>query len=283
MDDFDFNMKITIVGLGLIGGSLAYSLKKLGFNTIFGIDNNPQVLKLAKSEGLIINENSKNEDILKRSDLVIICLYPSDEIQFIKNHLGDFKKEALITDVSGVKEYIYDAVAEIIPEDLNYVGGHPMAGKEENGFENASGDLLNNSNYLLVNAEDNQKVVAFKKILEGIGCNVVETTPEEHDQMIGLTSQIPHIIASIMTNINTFDNTKAFVGNSFDEMTRISLINEKLWSELFILNHNNLENFLNDIKDEINTFIKVLENKDQQSMEKLLKDTKDKRREYLNS
>ncbi len=278
MEDF----KIAVVGLGLIGGSIALKLKELGFKNVFGVDIDKETLKKASKKGII---NIGKEESLNVADIVIVCLYPEDAINFIKNSRMIFKKNAFITDVAGVKNNIYNEMKGVLSNDKLFIPGHPMAGREKGGFDSAITDLFEGANYLLVNNEKiiDERLENFKKIIKKLGAKAIEVDEKTHDKMIALTSQVPHIIASILTRINTFEDTKNYVGNSFDEMTRISLINEKLWSELFINNKDYLKNFLNDIGKEINEITNMLENSDKDSLEKMLLNTRVKREEYLNS
>jgi len=278
MEDF----KIAVVGLGLIGGSIALKLKELGFKNVFGVDIDKETLKKASKKGII---NIGKEESLNVADIVIVCLYPEDAINFIKNNRMLFKKNAFITDVAGVKNNIYNEMKGVLSNDKLFIPGHPMAGREKGGFDSAITDLFEGANYLLVNNEKiiDERLENFKKIIKKLGAKAIEVDEKTHDKMIALTSQVPHIIASILTRINTFEDTKNYVGNSFDEMTRISLINEKLWSELFINNKDYLKNFLNDIGKEINEITNMLENSDKDSLEKMLLNTRVKREEYLNS
>lgn len=277
MDDF----KITIVGLGLIGGSLALKLKDLGYNEIYGIDTNNETLKKAYELGVI---KKTNKNPLSESDLVIICLYPKDTIEFIKSNSKRFKKGSLITDVSGVKNQSVKKIKKYLTEDILFISGHPMAGKEKPGFDNGDKNLFNGANYILISQDiKDKRLDRLKSIISEIGGNIIETDEEYHDKMIALTSQVPHILASVLTRINEFDDTKKFVGNSFDEMTRISLINEKLWSELFITNNVFLKEFLININKEISNFIEMIDTGDKISLEKVLLKTRDKRKEYLKS
>lgn len=278
MDDFN----IAIVGLGLIGGSIALKLKELGYKNVFGVDIDKETLKKASKKGII---NIGKEESLKVADIVIICLYPEDTINFIKDNRMIFKKNTFITDVSGVKNNIYNEMKDVLSNDKLFITGHPMAGREKGGFNSAISNLFEGANYLIVNNEKiiDHRLENFKKIIKNLGVNIVEVDEKTHDKMIALTSQVPHILASILTRINTFEDTKNYVGNSFDEMTRISLINEKLWAELFISNKNYLKIFLNDIGKEINEITNMLENSDKDSLEKMLLNTRVKREEYLNS
>ena len=276
MDDF----KITIVGLGLIGASLAKKLKKEGYEHVFGMDIDDTVMKKACNQELIKEGNQK---ILRESDVVIICLYPKTTVEFIKSNVENIKEDALITDVSGVKGTVVAAVNKLLIKDQLFISGHPMAGREEGGFANGIAHLFQGANYLLITENEikDRRLTWLKGMVLDLGAKPIEIGVEKHDQMIALTSQAPHIIASVMTRVNTHDDTKNFVGNSFGDMTRISLINEKLWSELFIHNKKELSSILIKIKDEISKFIDIIEAEDQETCEAVLKETRLKREEYL--
>jgi len=276
MEDF----KITIVGLGLIGASLALKLKAEGYRNVFGMDINDTVMEKACNQELI---KKGNKETLKTSDVVIICLYPKDTVEFIKENVENIKSDALITDVSGVKGTVVEAVNGLLIDEQLFISGHPMAGREEGGFDNGIPHLFQGANYLLItdNEIKDRRLTWLKGLVIELGAKPIEIGLKKHDEMIALTSQVPHVIASVMTRVNTFDDTKKFVGNSFDDMTRISLINEKLWSELFIHNKKELSSILLKIKDEISRFIDIIEAEDQETCEALLKETRLKREEYL--
>jgi prephenate dehydrogenase len=215
--------------------------------------------------------------------VVFICLYPKDTVEFIKENVKQFKSNALITDVSGVKGTVVEAVNELLIKDQLFISGHPMAGREEGGFDNGIAHLFKGANYLLItdNKIKDRRLTWLKGLVIELGAKPIEIGIKKHDEMIALTSQVPHVIASVMTRVNTFNDTKKFVGNSFDDMTRISLINERLWSELFIHNKKELSSILLKIKDEISRFIDIIEAEDQETCEALLRETRLKREEYL--
>jgi len=208
---------------------------------------------------------------------------PRDTVNFIKDNVKNIKNDALITDVSGVKGTVVEAVNEFLIKEQLFISGHPMAGREAGGFDNGIPHLFQGANYLLItdNKIKDRRLTWLKGLVMELGAKPIEIGIKKHDEMIALTSQVPHVIASVMTRLNTYDDTKKFVGNSFDDMTRISLINEKLWSELFIHNKKELSNVLLKIKDEICRFIDIIEREDQESCEALLKETRLKREEYL--
>ena len=135
-------MKITIVGLGVIGGSFAKALKGQG-HEVYGIDVDKRTLQMAKDDGTIIEGFVDGKEIIPQSDLTIICLYPSLVIDFIKNNT--FKKGSIITDAVGIKTYFLQEAFNLIDEDVEFVSGHPMAGREKKGYEYASKEVFANA------------------------------------------------------------------------------------------------------------------------------------------
>lgn len=275
-------INVTVVGLGLIGASICKALKNNDKYIINGIDLNKAVVKNAKKQGLI---QSSGLQCIGDSQIIILCLYPKTCIEFVRKNVHLFKADALITDVSGVKDMIVDAVEGLLKEKHLFIPGHPMAGREEGGFMNAVENLFTDANYLIVTSgfEKDQRIQWLKALIIDLRAKIVEIPLEKHDEMIALTSQLPHVIASAMTRINTFKDTKDFVGNSFDDMTRISLINESLWSELFIQNKKHLKNFLLKMSHEIHEFIDIIEREDMEACQQLLLETRRKREDYLKS
>ncbi|MGE5628038.1 MAG: prephenate dehydrogenase [Solirubrobacterales bacterium] len=272
MEDSDFkDFTITIVGLGLIGGSYAMALKELNPHEICGIDMDEEAVKKALEDG-IINRGSKNpEEILRDADLVIIALYPEEAVKFIKNNIRNFKKNAVITDVCGIKKGIIDEVHSFLPEDIDFIGGHPMAGKETKGLQAADKDLFKDANYIVTPVERNKKenVERICKMAEAIGCkNVVSIDPEEHDRLISFTSQLPHVIAvSLINSSNPKDNIGLFTGGSFKDATRVAVINSMLWTQLFTLNSENLIDEIEKFEENIKIIKKAIKSEDKNTLE----------------
>lgn len=255
-------MKITIVGLGVIGGSFAMALDELKEHEIYAIDKNQETLNTAIKLGIIKDGSTSGEEFIKESDLIIIGLYPSLVIDFIKRNRDNFKKGAVITDVTGIKESFIKEALEIIPEEVDFVFGHPMAGREKKGINFASKEVFKGANYLLTphnkNKESNLKLI--EDIILKIGFKKIRRiTPKEHDEIISFTSQLPHAIAVALINSDREEfDTGSFIGDSYRDLTRIANINEELWSELFLGNKENLlksiegfEKQLSNIKDAI--------------------------------
>ena len=275
--------KFLIVGLGLLGGSIALGLKKWN-HTVFAIDIDEKTIDYALKNH-IIDEGSTtcNPELLNQADVIISGLYPTMIVDWIQENQQYFKENALITDVTGVKRAIVYKIQEILREDLEFIGAHPMAGKEVSGVYYSDPSIFLPANLILTPTSKNTKeaidfMIEFGKELRFN--NICELTVEKHDQMIGYLSQLTHVIAVSLMNTNDSTHLKEYTGDSFRDLTRIAKINENLWTELFLLNKENLVHEIEQFVDEVNDFKEALINEDTDKMkEKFITSTK--RRKYF--
>lgn len=275
--------KFLIVGLGLLGGSIALGLKKWN-HTVFAIDIDEKTIDYALKNH-IIDEGSTtcNPELLNQADVIISGLYPTMIVDWIQENQQYFKENALITDVTGVKGAIVYKIQEILREDLEFIGAHPMAGKEVSGVYYSDPSIFLPANLILTPTSKNTKeaidfMIEFGKELRFN--NICELTVEKHDQMIGYLSQLTHVIAVSLMNTNDSTHLKEYTGDSFRDLTRIAKINENLWTELFLLNKENLVHEIEQFVDEVNDFKEALINEDTDKMkEKFITSTK--RRKYF--
>lgn len=236
----DFKLNVCIVGLGLIGSSYARALKKLNVERIIGIDINEDTLKKAVKKNIIDEGHTAPKEGLKDADLVILAVYPDLTESFVIDNMDNFKKGAIITDSAGIKESIINTINKSIRSDLDFIGGHPMAGREGSGLDNGSETIFNGANYLITptnrNKEENIKLL--ENIAKAIGCkNIVRICPKEHDRIIAYTSHLPHILAVALINSDILNkDTSLFVAGSFRDATRVADINASLWTELIMQN-----------------------------------------------
>jgi Prephenate dehydrogenase len=259
-------MIITIVGLGVIGGSYAKALQGKG-HIIYGIDSNQSSINQAKALGVIEDGGVSDKHFIGQSDLVIICLYPELTIEFIKKH--KFKKGSIITDVSGIKEFIMKEILTFLDEEVEFISGHPMAGREKRGFAYSSAEVFKGANYLLVPHKGNNKatILLMEDLIYSMGFkNVRYLSAEEHDVVIAFTSQLPHAIAVALIN-SSYEkyDIGSYIGDSYRDLTRIANINEELWSELFLKNKGNLIEWIGNFENQL-ALIKasLLEDNDEQ-------------------
>ncbi|MDD2361870.1 MAG: prephenate dehydrogenase/arogenate dehydrogenase family protein [Oscillospiraceae bacterium] len=241
-------MKIAIAGMGLIGGSLGLALKKRTEHTVIGIDIDPTVVQAALDGGAADKVGAEH---LAEADLLVLALPPTVAVEFLTAHADKLKKGAVVTDVCGVKRYIVQKCRPIcLKYRLDFVGGHPMAGKEHSGFSNATPDLFEDAYYIFTPTEDTPETVLdmLKKLAYDIGCSgVTIATPEQHDRIIAFTSQLPHVLAGAYVKSPVCAQNKGFSAGSYRDVSRVATVDERLWSQLFLMNADNLCNEIDEL------------------------------------
>lgn len=251
------NLNVTIVGLGLIGGSIAKAIKKkLKINKLWAVDIDINILKEAKHEGVIDDGFINPKFPLENSDVVIFCTYPNVTIDFIKNNMQSFKNNSIITDTTGIKNKIVSEMSYIMRSDVEFIGGHPMSGKENAGYHFSDENICNDANYILTPDKNTSEfsIEILMEIIKGIGFKKITVmSPEVHDKTVAFTSQLPHIIACSLMNNKRVEDISNCIGGSFKDVTRVADINCDLWCELIHENKKNildeLDNFINDINN----------------------------------
>ncbi len=235
------------IGLGLMGGALAIALKKESIigpeGRIFAYDLDGAVLQQAEESGVIHKGFDSPSPMLTQCDVVFICLNPKAEIEFMEKHMHDFLPEALITDISGVKQKTIENIEAILRDDLDFIPGHPMAGREKGGFAEASKVSFREKNYILTPLKRNrsENLTFMKELIHRIGfTHITETTALDHDKKIAFTSQLCHVIAAALIDCETNPNITRFGGGSFEDLTRIAMLNAPMWTELFLDNKDEL-------------------------------------------
>lgn len=256
---------ILIVGLGLMGGSYAKGLKRIGYH-IAAIDTNKDSIKYAL-ENNIIDEGSNLPDtnLISNADTIIFALYPHVFIQWIKDFQQYFKSGIKITDVTGVKSGVVYDIQNILRSDVEFIPSHPMAGREVYGVQNSDDSIFHNANYIVTPTSKNteEAIEWCKDIGRLLGFRKISIlSPEEHDNMIGFVSQLTHVIAVALMDCNDNTHIVDYTGDSFRDLTRIANINENMWSELFLMNKQPLLNQIDSFINEMNTLREMLSNDD---------------------
>ncbi|SHE43704.1 prephenate dehydrogenase [Alkalibacter saccharofermentans] len=263
MEEIDFkNKKVLIVGLGLMGSAYAASFRNIGFETIYALDRNNEVLKKAESEKLIDKGYQNASDILPSCDLVVVCLYLHDALDFIKKNMNNFKSNSVITDIVGLKRKMVENLDGILRDDVDFIPGHPMAGREKNKEGFTSAKIFEGKNYILTPTDKNkpENLDMMRSLISKMGFGrLIETDPDTHDEKIAFTSQLCHIIAASMVDISEDSKVTQFEGGSFQDMTRIAMINSDMWAELFIANKDKLVDTLDEFTESISYFRKCIE------------------------
>ena len=269
----DKNNKILIVGLGLLGGSYARCLTKNGYN-VYAIDIDESSIEYALNEKIILEGRTKVEkEFVGQFDLLIFCLYPKVFIKWIKKYQDFIKPNAILTDVTGVKKYIISELDNILREDIEFIGHHPMAGREVYGVLNSKEDLFVGANLIITpTIKSTQTAINVVKDLgEILGFkNIVSLSPDEHDEMIGFLSQLTHCIAVSLMTCKDSKHLVKYTGDSFRDLTRIAKINENMWSELFLLNKEELIKQMNEFEEQFRKLKQTIENNDVDQMKELM-------------
>ncbi len=269
------NTKITIVGLGVLGGSYAKAFAKAGIQ-VYAIDINEESIQTAKENGWILDGGS-DPSLVSDSDIVISCLYPHTFVKWVKDNQKYFKPGSILTDVTGVKRSILTAIHEILREDVEYIACHPMAGRESKGLAYADETRFESANFIIVPTENNRpETIALAREIATIlrFRNITTLSPEEHDRMIGFLSQLTHVIAVSLMNATDNTHMAEYTGDSFRDLTRIANINEDLWPELFVLNKDYLKEEIDSFIAEMRTFESLIDAEDYEGMrEKLIQST----------
>ena len=266
-------MKILIVGLGVIGGGYAMALKEAGYNEVYGIDTNEETLKKAKEMKIIKEGFTREDEIISEMNLIILAIYPNLVKDFIVKNKNKFKENAIITDVTGIKQLFINDIVEILPQNIDFVFAHPMAGRENKGIDYATNKVFQGANFLIVETKKNKEenIRQIENLAKEMGFkHIKRTTPAFHDEMIAFTSQLPHVLAVALTNSDIENrNTGEFIGDSYRDLTRIANMNEKLWSLLFLGNKKNLLEAMNNFEAEFDKIKKCIEENDEKNLQKL--------------
>jgi len=253
---------ITIIGLGLIGGSLALSLKKLNNDFIVtGYDSVPEAINIAIYRKIIDKAAADYRDAVKNADLVIIATPVRLIVEVANNIKDDLKSGAIITDVGSAKENIVENMNKILPEDVIFIGGHPMAGSENDGILSARQDLFMNVFYVLT-PTDNTKteaLVALHTLFTKVGAKVITISPKEHDKIVALISHLPHILSTNLVALvdnrqKELNNLFKLCAGGFRDMTRIAASNPKMWIDISFENKKEIINALNEYISYLNIF-----------------------------
>ena len=274
---------ILIVGLGLMGGSYAMALKRLGY-TVTAIDTDEDSIDYAVNNSIIDRGSiTADKDLIGAADAVVFALYPKTFVEWIDKYQQYLKPGIFITDVTGVKGCIVYKIHDMLRSDVEFIPSHPMAGREVSGVKNSSDMIFRDANYIVVPTEKNTpqavewcmmlgRILGFRKI------SVL--SPEEHDSMIAYVSQLTHCIAiSLMTGTD-LEHVENFTGDSFRDLTRIARINENMWSELFLMNKDSLISQMDRFMDELSQIRQLIVDNDTEGLKEKMRLSTERRMRF---
>lgn len=265
-------MKIGVVGLGLIGGSLARALKGLENVRVLGYDINESIVLQSKLFG--VTDEVLSEKNIGECDYIFIALYPKATEKFLEDNLKHIRKDAVVVDCAGVKSSICKKCFTLAKTGgFRFIGGHPMAGKQYSGFKYSTATLFDKASMILVPDKDEkiETLENLKAILVKVGFkSVTITTAEEHDRIIAYTSQLAHVVSNAYVKSPNAKVHKGFSAGSYKDLTRVARLNPGMWTELFMENKENLINEIDGIIAELQKYSDAIKNNDEKELEKLL-------------
>jgi prephenate dehydrogenase len=275
---------VIIAGVGLIGGSIASALKARNFEgTVIGFGRNEERLKKCQSGGLI-DEYSTDVSVLEKPNSLIIFCTPIDHIvEFFSSSSVIFSNTSIMTDAGSTKESICKAAQQYLPEDVIFIGSHPIAGSEKQGFENARPDLFENRLCVITPPENNDAdkkreiaLTSLKGFWEFLGSEISVLTPTEHDFHLSQTSHFPHIIASALAGTLSSESAP-YASTGFKDTTRISKGDSSVWIPILLDNSESILENMAQFEIVLKEFYKAIENQDSKALKKLLEQAKTKR------
>lgn len=265
---------IGVIGLGLIGGSMAKALNQLDDVIVYGRDLDDEVVNRAKLLNAI--EGELTDEILSQADIVFLCLYPQSTIDTAFKSAPLLKKASVLIDCCGVKGRICKELEALSKEyDFNFIGGHPMAGIEHSGFNYSKKALFSGASMILVppKGTDIALVHELKKLFISVGFNNVEiTTPEKHDEIIAFTSQLAHVVSGAYIKSPSAEFHKGFSAGSYKDMTRVAKLKEDMWTELFLENKEWLLREMDCLQKNLNKYRKALQEEKSEELKNLLRE-----------
>lgn len=273
-------MKVLIVGLGLMGGAYAYRLSNKGY-TVYGSDINMDSIDYALEKRFIVNGSVHPEEFIRDVDFIVLAIYPKAILNFIQRYKEYFHEGQIITDICGVKsDFVSQAYK--LSKPAEYCSHHPMAGREKIGIEYSTECVFGGANFLITPTEgvSEDTINALKQLGIDLGFKRISVMDiEKHNRMIGFTSQLTHAIAVSLVNSDHDSDTKYYIGDSYRDLTRIAMINEDLWSELFLENRKYLLEHIASFEFELDLLKMALYREDKEALCELFRSSTKIRKE----
>ena len=268
------DMKILIVGLGLIGGSYAEALSKKGYE-VGAIDQKQEAIDFALRKGYIASgKTSVDKDYVGKFDIVVCALYPHAFVEWTEKYQNCLKSGAIVTDVTGVKGGVVCDVQNALRKDVEFIAAHPMAGRECSGVENAKAEIFEGANYIVVPTEKNtqEAIELCKDLGRELGFkHISELSVKQHDETVGFLSHLTHCIAVSLMVCKESGHLADYTGDSFRDLTRIAKINDEMWSELFLLNKDEIVEQMNLFEQHFGKLKECIQNDDREGIREMMR------------
>ncbi len=283
------NMNFGFIGLGLIGASIAKSLRRVYKDcTIVAYNRSESARIMALNDKVATKVTDKVDDSFGECDYIFLCTPVEYNCEYLKTLKNIIKKDCIITDVGSVKTNIHEAVISLGME-ANFIGGHPMAGSEKTGYENATDRLVENAFYPITptSKTSEDKLMEYKNIVEAIGAIPVIMDYREHDFAVAGISHLPHIIAAELVNLVKASDSdrgimKLIAAGGFKDITRIASSSPEMWEQICMTNTENIIKLLSDYIELLNTVKSQLEVKNGSFINERFTMSRDYRNQFAN-
>lgn len=270
---------VLIVGLGLMGGSMAKTLKARTDCRVLGWNRTRETAEKAKADGDL--DAVASEALFGEADLVIIGLYPQATVDFLLENMPRMKKGCVIVDMVGVKRFLVDRLEQAaLDAGVHFVGGHPMAGREFSGFDYALPTLFDGASMIFVPtaSSDEQVLQRLEAFFMRLGFGqTVRCTADQHDHMIAFTSQLAHIASSAYIKSPEADAHRGYSAGSYRDLTRVAKLNETMWSELFLCNAEPLACEIDYLIAHLDEYRRAIRAGDRDTLTALLRDGRERK------
>ncbi|MGI6029647.1 MAG: prephenate dehydrogenase [Candidatus Heteroscillospira sp.] len=252
---------IAVIGLGLIGGSVAMALRGFEDYTVVGVDTDGATLNFARAHGVgdVVTDDALSA--VRGADVTFLCLHPRAIVDFMAENRNEFKSGSLVTDVCGIKTAVMEG-ARVLPPQVDFIGCHPMAGKETSGVFNADKNLFKKAHFIITPRAESlpEHIDLMERMGRHMGFrDLVNTTPEHHDAIIAYTSQVMHILAVAVCDDPDLFSCRGFEGGSFRDCTRVAALDVPLWTELFSMNSRALTGVIRRLEDNLRSYRETIE------------------------
>ncbi|NLY73245.1 MAG: prephenate dehydrogenase/arogenate dehydrogenase family protein [Tissierellia bacterium] len=264
-------MIIGIVGLGLIGGSFAKATKAYTAHRVYGIDTDKKSLDDAIKDGSV--DRVLDDENIKEADILLIALNPSAAVEFVKNNRNI---KGILIDLCGVKRAVSEVIVPLSKKHgFKYIGGHPMAGREVGGYQNSIPYLFQGTSMILL--PHGQEIESYViKYFKDIGFGQIKLSEDDaHDRIIAFTSQMAHVVSNAYVKSATGKEHFGYSTDSLKDLTRVATLDEKLWTELFMTNRDNLVFELDTLISGLMQYRNAIDKGDYDRLEELLKEGKE--------
>ncbi len=275
--------RVLIVGLGLLGGSYAMALTKKGYR-VSAITRESESIDYALEHGLIEKGSTEvDETLIREADAIVFALYPHVFVDWIKQYGHLLRPGVPVTDVTGVKGCVVYDIQALLPDGVEFISAHPMAGRETSGVQNSDDRMFHGANYIVVPTEKNtpEAIEWCKQLGATLGFSKISVlSPEKHDAMIAFLSQLAHCIAVSLMCANDDPDLVQYTGDSFRDLTRIANINDEMWSELFLSNREALLAEMDTYRETFDRLYDTIKNGDRDAMREMMRLSTARRRQF---